>query len=121
MTAIYPGKATLTATASNGATASCEVYVLRGGVVNLTYHYVMMDVGSTINIAELYDGDATWSVSDVNLKISSDGSIIVGNPGIYTIKAKGKNNEDECTIYVRRPVKMTLPAMLTAVGDNAMQ
>lgn len=109
LTAKKVGKATVTATANNGKSASCEVTVksrAQTDNVHLSATEYHISVGQTITVTLYGTGNASWSVSNSNpIRITPDknqAKVYAKRTGKTQIYAKDTNTNKVyiCDVYV---------------------
>lgn len=108
VTAWEAGTCTITATTSNGKSASCTVtVVLEPSSVWLSEYWVDLEVGETLTLtADVYpenatDTSVTWSSSDSSVATVSNGIVTAVGEGSCEITATTSNGVSEsCTVDV---------------------
>ncbi len=114
ITALTRGKTTITATAENGSTASCDVTVTREiGSVILDKSSISLDKGESTKITATIptdtDGDKTitWTTSDSSVAtVSNDGTVTAVDRGEAIITATTANGKKAiCAVNVSVKLK----------------
>ncbi len=114
ITALTRGKTTITATAENGSTASCDVTVTREiGSVILDKSSISLDKGESTKITATIptdtDGDKTisWTTSDSSVAtVSNDGTVTAVDRGEAIITATTSNGKKAiCAVNVSVKLK----------------
>lgn len=126
LTAVHPGHAVLTVTASSGVSFQCEVHVKpRVSAIELQLPAVCQK-GEAIPLqavtqpADAFDSTLIWSVSGGG--VIENGQLMIRQAGYYTITATAA---DLGTLSVSRELEclpdsvFTLPARLTTIGAEA--
>ncbi|MBR0426906.1 MAG: Ig-like domain-containing protein [Clostridia bacterium] len=114
ITAKNEGTATITATSSNGKTATCKIEVKNSEVSvtsislnNTTLSLTKGDTATlvaTINPTNATNKNITWSSSNDNIVSVSNGNITAKNEGTATITATSSNGKTAtCSISVKLP------------------
>jgi len=126
LTAVHPGRAVLTVTASSGVSFQCEVHVKpRVSAIELQLPAVCQK-GEAIPLqavtqpADAFDSTLIWSVSGGG--VIENGQLMIQQAGYYTLTATAA---DLGTLSVSRELEclpdsvFTLPAQLTTIGAEA--
>ena len=126
LTAVHPGHAVLTVTASSGVSFQCEVHVKpRVSAIELQLPAVCQK-GEAIPLqavtqpADAFDSTLIWTVSGGG--VIENGKLVIQQAGYYTITATAA---DLGTLCVSRELEclpdsvFTLPARLTTIGAEA--
>ncbi len=125
VSALQPGKATITATTSNGLSKTCEVNVI-SEIVSVTLNKtalvleegVSQSLRATINPSNTTDSKVvTWRTSNARVAtVDQNGEISAVSEGYATITAVSANGKRaECKITVVRPVELN---PITSVSLN---
>ncbi len=130
ITGIDYGTATITAKTSNGKTATCKVTVLVEETgISLNKSAVSMDKGKTLTLtatvqpANAYFKEITWSSSDEAVATVEDGKIVAKALGTTTITAETHNHiKATCKVTVKNPeitaTKITLNKTSLTLGKG---
>ena len=131
VTAVAPGTAAITATASNGMTASCQVTVTAVEVTEITLSAdtLELEAGESATLtaaiapANATDKTVTWSSSRTDIATVTDGVVTAVAAGTATITAKAGGKEAACVVKVTQKASgftVTVEnGMITNKGNTA--
>ena len=127
VTAVGPGIATITATSSNGQTATCEVTVIQhvtGVSLNKTRLSITMGSSETLTAtvapANASDKSVTWTTSDAAVATVNDGTVTGVAPGTATITVTTVDGELTATCTVTVTIEGLVSDMTGNVDELCM-
>lgn len=124
VTAVAGGTCTITATASSGQTATCQISVTQG-IDSITLNrtsatmYVTqtMTLTKTVNPSTSTVKDFAWSSSNTSIAtVSTSGVVTAKAPGEVTISVTADGKTAECVITVVKKVNVTSISLESAVS-----
>ncbi|MBR3413794.1 MAG: Ig-like domain-containing protein [Bacteroidales bacterium] len=127
VTGVGPGIATITATSSNGQTATCEVTVIQHVTgVSLNKTSMTMTMGSTETLtatiapANASDKSVTWTTSNANVAMVADGVVTAVAPGTATITVTTNDGAKTATCTVTVTIEGLVSDMTGNVDELCM-
>ncbi len=126
VTGIYEGNALITATAANGASASCAVTVEPPAVlperVTLANTVFLMNSGFTNQLAvylypeNVTDRTLTWTSENPNVVDIVSGRLVAKSSGSATVRVQTVNGlSAECLVLVDQTTRIILPGSFTRI------
>lgn len=117
------GTAQITATASSGLSASCEVIVTAVEVSSISLNKTSADIvtgktttlKATVRPSNAEDATVTWSSSNPSVATVSNGKVTGIKEGIATITARAGEQTATCTVSVT-----TAPIVFSGSGDKVI-
>ena len=132
LTALAPGKVVITATSSNGRTATCDVTVMAAPQkVEFASDSITINLKETVKLPEISvtsdegecDSSVTYTASNDNVTVSATGYVTGMVAGTVTVTATTYNGKsDTCEVRVLpepSSISIESDADLLAVGDTA--